>query len=115
MDQSPRCAVSRGKRLSVVLLTRTLLGILQRSDLAAASFVAAQHVDVKEAKKSGRAGGIRTHGLCVQNAALYQAEPQPVTKRLLHGAGRDERKVEHRAIFDPTVGRRGTRSETFGQ
>jgi len=33
----------------------------------------------------------------------------------LHGAGRDARKVEHRAIFDPTVGRRGTRSETFGQ
>ena len=25
-----------------------------------------------------RAGGIRTHGLCVPNAALYQAEPQPV-------------------------------------
>lgn len=51
MDQSPRCAVSRGKRLAVVLLTRTLLGILRRSDLAAASFVAAQHVDVEHAEK----------------------------------------------------------------
>jgi hypothetical protein len=29
-------------------------------------------------KKSGRAGGIRTHGLHVPNVALYQAEPQPV-------------------------------------
>ncbi len=32
-----------------------------------------------------RAGGIRTHGLCDPNAALYQAEPQPVAE-LHHGA-----------------------------
>src|ERR1700733_3393826 len=29
-------------------------------------------------RQSGRAGGIRTHGLYVPNVALYQAEPQPV-------------------------------------
>jgi hypothetical protein len=39
-------------------------------------------------EKENRAGGIRTHDLCVPNAALYQAEPQPdVNKDLLHGGG----------------------------
>ena len=41
-------------------------------------------------EKSGRAGGIRTHGLHVPNVALYQAEPQPAEKKRRLGARRHE-------------------------
>jgi hypothetical protein len=42
--------------------------------------------------RSGRAGGIRTHGLHVPNVALYQAEPQPVINGSTEVIARWERK-----------------------
>jgi hypothetical protein len=43
-------------------------------------------------EKSGRAGGIRTHGLHVPNVALYQAEPQPVMNGRTEGISAWQRK-----------------------
>ncbi len=56
----------------------TLKKVLARSDITAASFAAAQNVNVKHGEKSiHRAGGIRTHDLLNPIQAFYQAELRP--------------------------------------
>jgi hypothetical protein len=47
---------------------------------------------VQTREQSGRAGGIRTHGLHVPNVALYQAEPQPVVNGRTEVISPSERK-----------------------
>jgi hypothetical protein len=60
--------------------------------------------------RSGRAGGIRTHGLHVPNVALYQAEPQPVINGSTEVIARSERK---QPLISPRRNERGFLTTDF--
>ena len=57
--------------------------------------------------RGGRAGGIRTRGLFVPNEALYQAEPQPVKRKLTKGPQRRSVNEKRKALVGARRAGRG--------